>query len=147
MPRGERFGPGLIHVVAARRLAPDDLLCPLDGVGVIDPLAAVADSEHGPEVVPVGIPFGLLILTSIAEPVVKAVLSAVIITFSVYRLVGRSRWELEDDRLAWLFGFGAGVPGGAYGMNGPPAVGYGTLRRWSPERFRATWQGYFLPAS
>jgi uncharacterized membrane protein YfcA len=49
--------------------------------------------------------------------------------------------------LAWLFGFGAGVLGGAYGMNGPPLVAYGALRRWSPERFRATLQGYFLPAS
>ena len=32
-------------------------------------------------------------------------------------------------------------------MNGPPLVVYGALRRWSPERFRATLQGYFLPAS
>ncbi len=95
----------------------------------------------------VGIPFGLRLLTSVAEPVVKAILAAVIIAFSAYRLVGRSRFELEDDRLAWLFGFGAGVLGGAYGMNGPPLVAYGALRRWSPERFRATLQGYFLPAS
>jgi uncharacterized membrane protein YfcA len=94
-----------------------------------------------------GIPFGLLLLTTVAEPIVKAVLAAVIITFSVYRLVGGSRFELKDDRLAWLFGFGAGVLGGAYGMNGPPLVAYGALRRWSPERFRATLQGYFLPAS
>src|SRR3954447_15831256 len=94
-----------------------------------------------------GIPFGLLLLTAVAEPVIKAALAAVIIAFSAYRLVGRSRFELEDDRLAWLFGFGAGVLGGAYGMNGPPLVAYGALRRWSPERFRATLQGYFLPAS
>ena len=32
-------------------------------------------------------------------------------------------------------------------MNGPPLVVYGALRRWSPEQFRATLQGYFLPAS
>jgi uncharacterized protein len=32
-------------------------------------------------------------------------------------------------------------------MNGPPLVIYGTLRRWPPVRFRATLQGYFLPAS
>src|SRR5262249_725178 len=63
------------------------------------------------------------------------------------RLAGRSRFGLADDRLAWLFGLGAGVLGGAYGMNGPPLVVYGTLRRWSPGRFRATLQGYFLPAS
>jgi uncharacterized membrane protein YfcA len=94
-----------------------------------------------------GIPFGLLLLTTVAEPVVKAVLAGVIITFSVYSLVGRAGLELKDDRLAWLFGFGAGVLGGAYGMNGPPLVAYGAMRRWSPERFRATLQGYFLPAS
>jgi uncharacterized membrane protein YfcA len=49
--------------------------------------------------------------------------------------------------LAWLFGFSAGVLGGAYGMNGPPLVIYGSLRGWSPQHFRATLQGYFLPAS
>lgn len=32
-------------------------------------------------------------------------------------------------------------------MNGPPLAVYGSLRRWSPQRFRATLQGYFLPAS
>src|SRR3954468_10330476 len=94
-----------------------------------------------------GIPFGLLLLTTVAEQVVKAGLAAVIIAYSAYRLAGRSRFELEDDRLAWLFGFGAGVLGGAYGMNGPPLVIYGALRRWSHEHFRATLQGYFLPAS
>ena len=94
-----------------------------------------------------GIPLGLLLLTRVAEPVVKAALAVVIIAFSTYSLVGRRPHELKDDRLAWLFGFGAGIMGGAYGMNGPPLVIYGSLRRWSPERFRATLQGYFLPAS
>ena len=32
-------------------------------------------------------------------------------------------------------------------MNGPPLVAYEALRRWSPEQFLATLQGYFLPAS
>jgi len=32
-------------------------------------------------------------------------------------------------------------------MNGPPLAIYGSLRRWSPEHFRATLQAYFLPAS
>ena len=32
-------------------------------------------------------------------------------------------------------------------MNAPPLVIYGSLRRWSPQHFRATLQGYFLPAS
>jgi hypothetical protein len=32
-------------------------------------------------------------------------------------------------------------------MNGPPLAIYGSLRGWSPKQFRATLQGYFLPAS
>jgi uncharacterized membrane protein YfcA len=94
-----------------------------------------------------GIPLGLLLLTALPEPVVKALLGAIIIAFSTYCLARRAPPELRNDRLAWFFGFGAGVLGGAYGMNGPPLVIYGTLRRWSAEHFRATLQGYFLPAS
>ncbi|HEX6981513.1 MAG TPA: sulfite exporter TauE/SafE family protein [Balneolaceae bacterium] len=94
-----------------------------------------------------GIPFGLLLLTMIAEPIVKAVLAAIIIIFSVHSLMNRNQHKLKDDGWAWLFGFGSGILGGAYGMNGPPLVVYGALRRWSPQHFRATLQGYFLPAS
>jgi uncharacterized membrane protein YfcA len=94
-----------------------------------------------------GIPVGLLLLTAVAEALVKAALGVVIVAFSTYCLLSRGRLELKSDRLAWLFGFSAGVLGGAYGMNGPPLVVYGSLRRWSPEQFRATLQGYFLPAS
>ncbi len=94
-----------------------------------------------------GIPLGVLLLTRAAEPVVKSILGCVIVAFSIYSLVSRTTYALKNDRLAWLFGFGAGVLGGAYGMNGPPLVIFGTLRGWSPRHFRATLQGYFLPAS
>ncbi len=94
-----------------------------------------------------GIPLGLLLALAVAEPVVKTILAIVIIAFSVYSLADRGRFQLTDDRWAWLFGFGSGILGGAYGMNGPPLAVYGALRRWPPEQFRATLQGYFLPAS
>jgi uncharacterized protein len=94
-----------------------------------------------------GIPLGLWLLAGVAETVVKAILAVVIIGFALYCLVSRGQYELKNDRWAWLFGFGAGVLGGAYGMNGPPLVIYGSLRHWSPAHFRATLQGYFLPAS
>lgn len=94
-----------------------------------------------------GIPLGLLLLRAAAEPIVKGLLAAVIIAFSAYSLLRRQQGELKNDNFAWLFGFGAGVLGGAYGMNGPPLVIYGSLRKWSPQHFRATLQGYFLPAS
>jgi uncharacterized protein len=100
-----------------------------------------------------GIPLGLLLLTSSHQRIVKAALGGIIVAFSIYSLigqtVGRAPMELKRDSRAWLLacGFCAGVLGGAYGMNGPPLAIYGTMRRWSARHFRATLQGYFLPAS
>jgi uncharacterized membrane protein YfcA len=96
-----------------------------------------------------GIPLGLLLLTSSHQRIVKGALGVIILGFSIYSLVGRAPLELKRDNRAWLLacGFCAGVLGGAYGMNGPPLVIYGAMRRWSAQHFRATLQGYFLPAS
>ncbi|MGA7218055.1 MAG: sulfite exporter TauE/SafE family protein [Candidatus Sulfotelmatobacter sp.] len=96
-----------------------------------------------------GIPLGLLLLTSTHQRFMKATLGLVIVAFSVYSLLGRSALELKRDHRGWLLacGFFAGILGGAYGMNGPPLVVYGAMRRWSAQHFRATLQGYFLPAS
>jgi len=94
-----------------------------------------------------GIPLGLLLLKEVAEPIVKAILGVLIAAFAIFSLLGSGEHELKNDRSAWLFGFGAGVLGGAYGMNGPPLAIFGALRKWPPAHFRATLQGYFLPAS
>jgi uncharacterized membrane protein YfcA len=96
-----------------------------------------------------GIPLGLLLLTSSHQRMVKATLGVIILAFSVYSLIGRTPLELKRDSRGWLLacGFCAGILGGAYGMNGPPLVIYGAMRRWSAPHFRATLQGYFLPAS
>jgi uncharacterized membrane protein YfcA len=96
-----------------------------------------------------GIPLGVLLITQVNDQVVKLILGLVIASFSIYSLTFRVRLHLEEDHPVWLLasGFCSGILGGAYGMNGPPLVVYGSLRRWSPQRFRATLQGYFLPAS
>ena len=96
-----------------------------------------------------GIPLGLMLLTSSHQAVVKALLALLIIAFALYSLLGEKPPELRTDSMPWLLGCGftAGVLGGAYGMNGPPLAIYGAMRRWSAQHFRATLQGYFLPAS
>lgn len=101
-----------------------------------------------------GIPLGLLLLTSSHQTAAKITLAAVLIAFSTWSLsvralFGRAPLHLRRDYPAWLFlsGFCAGVLGGAYGMNGPPLAIYGGMRRWSAQHFRATLQAYFLPAS
>jgi len=96
-----------------------------------------------------GIPLGLRLLETADARVVKGILALVIVSFAVHSLRGKERLRLDTDALPWLLGCGlvAGVLGGAYGMNGPPLVVYGSLRRWSASRFRATLHAYFLPAS
>jgi uncharacterized membrane protein YfcA len=95
----------------------------------------------------VGTPLGVVVLRYADEQLLKMILAGVIIGFSAFCLLGRQPFFLKTDRLAWAFGLGAGVLGGAFNINGPPLVIYGTLRNWSAERFRATLQGYFLPVS
>ncbi|HET7620481.1 MAG TPA: sulfite exporter TauE/SafE family protein [Gemmatimonadaceae bacterium] len=96
-----------------------------------------------------GIPLGLLLLTTASDQIVRLLLGIVIVGFSLYSIGAHAKLHLETDHLAWLLGAGfcSGILGGAYGMNGPPLAMYGALRRWSPQRFRATLQGYFLAAS
>jgi uncharacterized membrane protein YfcA len=94
-----------------------------------------------------GTPLGILFLRLADEHALKATLAIIILGFSVYSLARPRPPQLKDDRSAWLFGLCSGVLGGAYNVNGPPLVIYGTLRRWPAERFRATLQGFFLPVS
>jgi uncharacterized membrane protein YfcA len=96
-----------------------------------------------------GTPLGVLLLVSSQQQLVKGSLAVLILAFSGYFLLGKTPHHLEKDSRAWLLGcgFAAGILGGAYGMNGPPLVVYGAMRGWSPQHFRATLQGYFLPAS
>ena len=69
----------------------------------------------------------------------------VIIAFSIYNLLKPQLAAVVSQRTAYLFGFFAGILGGAYNANGPLVVTYGTLRNWPSESFRATLQGYFFP--
>ena len=96
-----------------------------------------------------GIPLGLLLLTRVDDHMVRLILGCTIAAFSLYSLTAKTRVHLERDHPMWLLGAGflSGILGGAYGMNGPPLAIYGALRRWSPQQFRATLQGYFFPAS
>jgi uncharacterized protein len=96
-----------------------------------------------------GIPLGVWLLTKGNEHVVKSLLGCFIVAFSIYSLMARHTLRLNSEDSVWLIacGFLSGVLGGAYGMNGPPLAIYGALRGWSPRHFRATLQGYFLPAS
>lgn len=91
-----------------------------------------------------GIPVGLFFLKGAYDEPMKIVLALVIFLFSFYSIFKTRPFRLRSERFSFLFGFVAGILGGAYNTNGPPVVIYGTLRQWAPNAFRATLQGYFL---
>ncbi|WP_017328122.1 sulfite exporter TauE/SafE family protein [Synechococcus sp. PCC 7336] len=93
----------------------------------------------------IGIPIGLLLLKIVPESLVLRILGGFLVLFGLYRLIGAKLPDLKSPLWGYLFGFIAGVLGGAYNTNGPPIITYATLRRWPPEQFRATLQGYFFP--
>ncbi len=93
----------------------------------------------------IGIPVGIYFLKAAPELVVKSLLGITITGFGLYNLFVANLPHLLNENWAYLTGFIAGILGGAYNTNGPPVVIYGMLRRWDPEKFRATLQGYFLP--
>ena len=153
------FGEGLIAVPLLVLIIPIEIATPvvvllsitIAGVVVVQDWRKIHFGSAGWMLAPtfVGIPLGIALLTSVHQNVVKAALAMVILAFAGYSLAGKKPPELRRDSRIWLLGCGflAGLLGGAYGMNGPPLVIYGAMRRWSPQHFRATFQGYFLPAS
>ncbi|MFC2096992.1 sulfite exporter TauE/SafE family protein [Bacteroidota bacterium] len=92
----------------------------------------------------IGIPIGLFVLKGVKEELITLILGILIVLFSSYNLLKPRLLELKNDKLAWLFGLVAGTIGAAYNTNGPWIVIYGTLRKWNPQNFRATLQGYFF---
>jgi len=92
-----------------------------------------------------GIPIGVIFLLKVEASWVKLILAILILIFCLQSLFRRVPYRIQSEWPALGFGFLGGVLGGAYNTSGPPAVMFGTLRGWSPEKFRATLQGYFLP--
>lgn len=90
----------------------------------------------------VGIPLGILFLGQVDGRLLKIVLAATVIVFTIINLFSFKTLRISNHNYAFGFGFVSGILGGAYNISGPPVVLYGTLSNWSPARFRATIQSY-----
>jgi len=93
-----------------------------------------------------GMPLGLLLILYAPGALVKGILGAILVGYGMYSFLPNALIPIISEKWAYPFGFIAGILGSAYNVNGPPAVIYGALRRWPPERFRATLSGFFLPS-
>lgn len=95
----------------------------------------------------VGVPVGVWGLVALPAAWVTRFLGLLLIVVGSYNLWRPTLRGLHNPRWPYCFGFLAGLLGGAYNMASPPVLIYGAVRRWPPEQFRITMQGFFLPVS
>lgn len=95
----------------------------------------------------IGIPMGALLLTRFSGEALIVLLGVVLVSFGLFRLTRPALPALRHPALTLGLGLLSGLFGGAYNVSGPVAVLYGGLRRWPPEVFRASLQGYFIVTS
>ncbi len=91
-----------------------------------------------------GIPLGIYFLRAVDENIVLGLLGVVLVSYALYSLLKLHLPAFTNPHWGWLFGFIAGVLGGAYNTSGPPVVIYGQSRRWGPAEFKANLQTFFL---
>lgn len=93
-----------------------------------------------------GIPVGIYFLKNGNEQLTKIILGGIIIGVAVYNLWLKKEAHSIHPNWSYVFGFFAGILGGAFNTGGPPIVLFGTLRGWTQMQFVSTLQGYFLPS-
>ncbi len=94
----------------------------------------------------IGIPVGIRLVQTLPEAWMMQGLGVILVVIGGYRLTHWKWVKLTSSAWAFPFGLAAGILGGAFNTNGPPIVIYGELKRWQPQAFCATLQGYFLPS-
>lgn len=95
----------------------------------------------------VGIPVGVYLLGVVDTAVVTTALGVLLVLYAAYALLSPHLPTLERPAWGFLFGLIAGVLGGAYNTGGPPAIIYGSCRRWTPGAFKGNLQAFFVVGS
>lgn len=92
----------------------------------------------------IAIPLGGWALGRMDEDILLTILGLIIAGYALYALLNFKLPQLNNPAWAYLAGFLAGLLSGAYSVGGPPAIIYGTCRRWEPAEFKSNLQGFFL---
>jgi uncharacterized membrane protein YfcA len=93
----------------------------------------------------IGVPIGLFLMKEDYKAVISIVLGVIVILFALFKLFHPRLLTLKNDKLSPIFCLLSGILGGAYNVNGPPFVIYGTMRQWESKKLRAMLQAIFLP--
>ncbi|MEO0399009.1 MAG: sulfite exporter TauE/SafE family protein [Pseudomonadota bacterium] len=94
-----------------------------------------------------GTPLGLFVLSAAPRSVIAPALGIGVIAVSAYLLFQPAVGRLRGPFWKYVFGFGAGLTGGAYNISAPLLIVFSATQRWDPDEFRVTLQAFFLPTA
>ena len=92
----------------------------------------------------IGVPVGTYLLNMIDARSLKILLGVIVIGYALYSLTSPKLPNLKGKFWEYLFGFFAGIMGGALNTSGPIVVIYASFKQWKPEEFRSNLQGFFI---
>ncbi len=91
-----------------------------------------------------GVPLGVYLLSALNGKWIQIALGVLILVYALYTLINPTLPPLVSPHWAYVFGFIAGVTGGAFNISGPIIVIYAAFRQWHPNEFRSNLQGFFI---
>jgi len=91
-----------------------------------------------------GIPVGILFIKSVQESFVLLVLSILLISYSLYTLLGLKSRIFSHHIVGYLAGFFSGLLGATVSISGPPVILYATAQDWSAKEKKSLLATYFL---
>jgi hypothetical protein len=92
-----------------------------------------------------GIFIGASLLKKADPGLMKILLSGLLISYALYRLLGKNRAALRPHPFwSYVAGFATGIIGSAFSAGGPPVIIYTTLTGWRKNEIKATLSGFFL---
>jgi uncharacterized membrane protein YfcA len=86
-----------------------------------------------------GIWIGSSLLLHMPEVMLRAAMGVLLICYVLWSVFGKLPPPIRPPAAVWAYvtGFFCGAFGGAFAINGPPAVVYATRTTWSPQEIRA----------
>ncbi len=91
-----------------------------------------------------GVATGALLLVRVDADIIRRLIAALLIFYSIYSLLIRPRALDPGPAWAYVAGFLTGAIGAALSAGGPPAIIYTSLTSWSKEEIKATLTGFFV---
>lgn len=95
----------------------------------------------------IGTPIGAYLLTSFDSSLLKQLLGFCILIFLIFTIFKIIKPVGLDRKWGYLFGFFAGVLGGALNTSGPPILIFMFLQGWDKVEQKAALSGFFITAS